>query len=47
MNKYHLNVKEITKIENHYHKYFTMAGALDSKEVMHEIVSDDMHIDLV
>ncbi len=47
MNKYFLSDKQITKIEDHYHKYFTMVGAVDSEMVIHEIVSDDLHIDLV
>lgn len=47
MNKYYLDLNEINKIEKHYDKYFTMAGAVDSKIVLHEIVSDDMHIDIV
>lgn len=47
MGKYHLSTKEMGLIENHYNKYFTEVGAKDSGVVMHEIVSDDMHIDLV
>jgi len=47
MGKYFLSGKEMQKIEDHYHKFFTEAGAKDSEVVMHEIVSDDMHIDLV
>lgn len=43
---YHLKTKAIEAIENHYKKYFTMAGAKDSGLVMHEMVSDDMHIDI-
>ncbi len=43
---YMLSEKDITSIEKHYKKYFTMAGAKDSETVMHEIGSDDMHIDI-
>lgn len=43
---YILSVKDIETIENHYKKYFTMAGAKDSEVVMHEMVSDGMHIDI-
>ncbi len=43
---YKLSAKEISIIEKHYKKYFTLAGAKDSEIVMHDIINDDMHIDI-
>lgn len=44
---YKLNEKDIFSIEEHYKKHFIKAGAKDSGKILHEIVSDDMHIDVV
>lgn len=43
---YKLLNEEIEIIENHYTKYFSLIGAKPTNIVMHEINSDDMHIDL-
>lgn len=47
MKKYLLNIKERNKIEKHYEKFFTMAGAVKSEIVFHDEIDDDMHIDIV
>lgn len=44
---YFLNDKEMQNIQDHYRRYFTEAGAMDSGGVLHEVVSDGLHIDLV
>jgi len=42
-----LSDKEIKSIDEHYRKYFTEIGAKDTGIVMHEMMSDGLHIDLV
>ena len=47
MKTYLLGDKDIVAIDRHYRTHFTAAGAKDSGLVLHEIISDGMHIDLV
>lgn len=46
MASYHLNLKEIKRIEKHYDKCFKKYGLQSSGYVLHEIVSGEMHIDI-
>lgn len=43
----YLKNKDIFEIENHYKRFFEDVGAKDSGLVIHELVSDGMHIDIV
>ena len=44
--KYFLHNKDINKIQEHYDKYILAMGAESDPNILHELHSDDMHIDI-